>query len=124
MRALLVLPVPLLFLGACGSTPKDTRLDYATVQTLNPGVDGRWVLEEFPQAGGVQRDASGMIRRLSYGVTDPAGKPQTLDLIFDAQEVLVRKDYSGRLLRPTNPELDAPRDVNRVDGTPVSTVGR
>jgi hypothetical protein len=116
MRASLLVVVSAVLISACGGVPKEKRLDFATVQTLNPGVDGRWVLEEFPQASGVQRDASGKIRRLSYGVTDPQGKPQTLDLVFDENEILVRKDYSGRLLRPNLPTLTGPREVQTQPG--------
>jgi hypothetical protein len=122
MRATLLAAAAALLLSACGSTPKDRRLDFATVQALNPGVDGKWVLEEFPQARDVGRDANGKIRRLSYAVTDPQGKPQTLNLMFDEQEVLVRKQYSGPLLRPELGEgVGAPQDVQTQPGRGAPT---
>lgn len=99
-----VLAVLAAALAGCGSVAPDARLSYANVQTLNPGVDGRWVLEEFPQAAAVERDGAGRLRRLSYGVTDPTGKPRDLTLWFDANEVLERKEYSGTLVRPKAPE--------------------
>jgi hypothetical protein len=116
MRASLLVVLPLVFAGACGGTPRERRLDFATVQTLNPGVDGRWVLEEFPQATNVERDARGRIRQVSYGVTDPQGKAQTLTLHFDENEVLTRKQYSGPLVRPRLVDVGAPPDVQVQPG--------
>ena len=96
--ALLALLAPAL--AACGTVAPDKRLSYATVQALNPGVDGKWVLEEFPNTQRVERDPSGKIQRISYGVLDPQGKSKTLTLWFDQNEVLQRKEYSGQLVRP------------------------
>jgi hypothetical protein len=121
MRATLLAAAAAILVSACGSTPKDRRLDFATVQTLNPGVDGKWVLEEFPQASNVDRDANGKIRRIDYGVTDPQGRPQTLNLMFDEQEVLVRKQYSGPLLRPELGGVSAPHDVQTQPGRGAPT---
>ena len=108
-------PLYALLLVGCGGMAAERRLSYANVQTLNPGVDGRWVLDEFPQASGVDRGPDGRIRRLSYGVTDPQGKPQTLNLWFDEREVLQRKDYSGPVVRPlpTSAPGRPPPEVNR-----------
>ena len=121
MRAIVFAAAAAILVSACGSTPKDRRLDFATVQTLNPGVDGKWVLEEFPQANNVDRDANGKIRRIDYGVTDPQGRPQTLNLMFDEQEVLVRKQYSGPLLRPELGGVSAPVDVQTQPGRGAPT---
>jgi hypothetical protein len=113
MRRLALLAA--LLLTSCGGLAASRRISYANVQTLNPGVDGRWVLEEFPEPSGVDRGPDGRIQRLSYGVTDPQGKPQTLNLWFDEHEVLQRKDYSGRVLRPlpTSAPGRPPPVVNR-----------
>ena len=103
MRAVRLVLVPSvlgLVLASCGSVAPDKRLSYANVQTLNPGVDGRWVLEEFPNATEVRRDEAGRLDRLSYAVTDPQGKPRSVTLWFDDREVLERKEYSGPLVRP------------------------
>ena len=89
--ALLALLAPAL--AACGTVAPDKRLSYATVQALNPGVDGKWVLEEFPNTQRVERDPSGKIQRISYGVLDPQGKSKTLTLWFDQNEVLQRKVF-------------------------------
>jgi hypothetical protein len=104
----------LLCLAACGCSGGAKRISYATVQTLNPGVDARWVLEEFPNARGVDRGPDGRIRSLQYGVDDPRGKRQTLVLHFDEHETLTRKDYSGRLVRP----LGTDTQEARITGAP------
>ncbi len=89
----------------CGSVATATgdRLSFAQVQSLNPGVDGEWILSEFPFARERARWPNGRLRSLGYWVNDPAGRPRPLMLHFDAQGVLVRKEYGGPLLRPPEP---------------------
>jgi hypothetical protein len=81
-----------------GNPVADT-LTYAQVQSLNPGVEAAWLLEEYP-FGSVQRDEVGRVRVVTYAVTDPTGEGQTLVLYFDEREFLQNKSYSGRILRP------------------------
>lgn len=112
MRALAPLLALLACLAAgCGSVGEDRRLTYATVQSLNPGVDGRWVLEEFPQAQGISRRPDGSLERLQYRVVDPHGHGQRLTLHFDEFGVLARKEYSGTLIKPLDPDAQAGRGV-------------
>jgi hypothetical protein len=114
MRAL-ALPLLVLLtacgLTACGLTDKDRRISYATVQTLNPGVDGRWILEEFPHASGVTRRPDGTLQTIQYRVSDPQGRGQTLTLHFDEFGVLARKAYSGPLVKPLGPDPESQRGV-------------
>jgi hypothetical protein len=110
LRLLGLLPIVACAVG-CGVVTEDRRLTYATVQTLNPGVDSRWVLEEFPQATGLSRRPDGTIERLQYRVVDPHGHGQSLTLHFDEFGVLARKDYSGPLIKPLDPDTQAGRGV-------------
>ena len=89
----------LALLAGCGSVSPSKHMSFATVQALNPGVDGRWILEEFP-GGAAQRDGQGRLKRLTYTVDDPRGKSHPLVLDFDEHEILVKKDYGGPLVRP------------------------
>jgi hypothetical protein len=104
-------PLAFVLLAGCGSVSSERRITYATVQTLNPGVDGEWILEEFPQASGVSRRPDGRLQRVQYRVEDPQGRGQTLVLHFDEFGVLERKDYSGRLLRPLDPDPEAGKGI-------------
>ncbi|MEZ6009469.1 MAG: hypothetical protein R3F05_17145 [Planctomycetota bacterium] len=97
--ALLLCPLA----AACGSFagPTDKGLSFATMQAMNPGVEGEWLLREYPDAREVQRDPrTGRLRRLAYWVNDPAGDNRPLVLWFDENGILTRKDYGGPLLRP------------------------
>ncbi len=89
-------------LSACGTfaAPTDKHMSYAVVQALNPGVDGEWVLSEYPYAREVQRRPDGSLQRLGYWVDDPQGKSRPLMLHFDAAGVLVQKQYGGPHVRP------------------------
>lgn len=107
-------PLLFLLLASCAGAAEQQRLSFATVQTLNPGVDARWVLEEFPSARGIDRGPEGRIRRIEYGVEDPQGKRRNLVLHFDEQEVLTHKQYSGRLVRP----LETDPEASRITGVP------
>jgi len=97
----------LLLLAGCAAG-KGGRLSYANVQSLNPGVSARWVLQEFPQ-GQVARGPDGKVRSIRYRVTDPRGSPQTLELGFDANEMLREKRYSGGVVRPGGPHAQPPQ---------------
>ncbi len=109
-----------LLASACGSVGPlgPRRMTFATVQTLNPGVDGRWILDEFPEAT-VERGPDGRLRRLSYAVEDPQAKSQRVTLHLDANEVLARKEYSGGLVRPDTPDPDAARYTAAPGGRSV-----
>ena len=89
-------------LSGCGTfaAPTDKHMSYAVVQALNPGVDGEWVLSEYPYAREVQRRPDGSLRSLGYWVDDPQGKSRPLMLHFDAAGVLVQKQYGGPHVRP------------------------
>ena len=91
-----------LLLPACGSfaSPTQDTLSYAQVQALNVGVDGEWVLSEFPFARNVSRRADGSLQSVGYWVDDPQGRSRPLMLHFDARGTLVRKQYGGPHLRP------------------------
>jgi len=106
-------PAPLLcvLLAGCGSISKDNRITYATVQSLNAGVDGEWILHEYPQARGVSRRPDGRLERVEYRVDDPQGHGQTLVLHFDEYGVLARKDYSGQLLKPLDVDPEAQKGI-------------
>lgn len=120
MRSHLPACVLSLALSACGSVGPlgPRRMSFATVQTLNAGVDGRWILEEFPDAT-VERGPDGRLRRLAYAVEDPQGKGQRVTLTLDEREVLVRKEYSGNLVRADTPDPDAARHTAAPGGRAV-----
>jgi hypothetical protein len=82
------------------AAPGTRGLTFAQAQALNPGVDGEWILAEYPTARQVQRHPNGRLRSLGYWVEDPAGKQRPLMLHFDESGVLVRKQYGGPLIRP------------------------
>lgn len=105
MRSLPLLA--LLFVLAGCAAGSGGRLSYANVQSLNPGVTAQWVLREFPQ-GQVRRGLDGRVQTIRYRVTDPRGSPQTLELGFDANEVLREKRYSGSVVRPGGPYAQPP----------------
>jgi hypothetical protein len=92
-------------LAACSSVagPTQKTLTFAQMQALNPGVEGDWILSEYPIAREVRRRPDGTLERLGYWVTDPQGDARPLMLHFDATGVLERKQYGGPLLRPPPP---------------------
>lgn len=100
-RASLLLAV-LLVLPGCGSfaSPTEDQLSYAQAQALNAGVEGAWILAEFPFARNVVRRADGSIASLGYWVDDPQGQSRPLMLHFDANGILERKQYGGPHVRP------------------------
>lgn len=120
MRSLVSACVVSLALSACSSVGPlgPRRMSFATVQTFNAGVDGRWILEEFPDAT-VERGSDGRLRRLAYAVEDPQGKGQRVTLFLDEREVLVRKEYSGGLVRADTPDPDAARRTAAPGGRAV-----
>ena len=94
--------LPATGLVGCSSVagPTSKQMSYAVVQALNPGVDGEWVLSEYPYAKQVQRRPDGSLQSLGYWVDDPQGKNRPLMLHFDAEGVLVNKQYGGPHVRP------------------------
>lgn len=98
--------------GGCSSiaSPTEDTLSFAQMQALNPGVDGEWILSEYPFARNVERRRDGSLLRMGYWVTDPQGKPRPLMLHFDASGTLVRKQYGGPVVRPP-PRSDLDFDV-------------
>jgi hypothetical protein len=96
--ALLLVLMVLLGVTACAG-PFSKKLSYANVQSLNPGLEASWILEEFP-FGQVTRTADDRVESIVYNVTDPHGKNQTLYLGFDERGILRDKRYSGRVLMP------------------------
>lgn len=101
MRAALLLAV-LLALPACGTfaSPTEQQLSYAQVQAFNPGVEGAWILSEYPNARNVSRRPDGTLRSLGYWVDDPQGRSRPLMLHFDERGILIRKEYGGPHVRP------------------------
>ena len=95
-----------LTVAAC-SSPYSRKLSYAQVQSLNPGVQASWILEEFP-SGQVTRTPDGRVQTIVYRVSDPHGKDQTLRLGFDERGILRDKQYSGRVLMPGNANATKP----------------
>jgi len=104
-------PLVFVLLAGCGSLSSERRITYATVQSLNPGVDGEWILSEYPQARSVTRRPDGRLQRMEYRVEDPQGRGQQVVLHFDEFGVLARREYSGRLLRPLDPDPEAGRGI-------------
>ena len=86
-------------LAGCAGGPSG-RLSFAQMQSLNPGVTAGWVLEEYPFAN-PEHGPDGRVRTIRLPVTDPQGRAQSVTLVFDANEVLVEKRYSGPIVRPT-----------------------
>lgn len=106
-------------LAACGSFagPTDRSMSFAAMQSLNPGVDGEWVLREHPDGREVVRDPrTGRVRQLSYWVRDPGGDNRPLVLHFDGQGILLRKDYGGPIIRP--PSDVPPPEADPAAGSP------
>ncbi|MHC5011635.1 MAG: hypothetical protein ACYTG6_11935 [Planctomycetota bacterium] len=91
-----------LVLAGCASNPFSDTLSYGQAQTLNPGLTADWVLAEYP-FGTVTRGQGNRVESIRYTVRDPHGSTQTLVLFFDAQGILRRRQYSGRVLRPEAP---------------------
>ncbi len=92
-------------LAACTTfaAPTESQMSFATMQSLNPGVDGEWILAEYPYARDVTRRPGGRLQSMGYWVQDPQGTSRPLMLHFDAQGRLVRKEYGGPLVRPPEP---------------------
>ena len=101
-RRLVLTCTTLVFLGGCASVagPTSDTITFAQMQMLNPGVDGEWILAEYPDAREVQRRPDGSLARLGYWVTDPQGKTRPLMLHFDETGTLLRKQYGGPVVRP------------------------
>jgi hypothetical protein len=89
-----------LLLVACAGGPGGRRLSFAQMQSLNPGVSGEWILDEYPFAGRVDRRPDGTLRSMRYPVEDPLGRGQSVELEFDERGVLSEKRYSGPYVRP------------------------
>lgn len=91
--------------GACGSVrgPTTKTLSFAQMQMLNEGVDGEWILSEYPDARAVSRRPDGTLQQLTYWVNDPEGRGRGLVMHFDETGTLVRKDYGGPIVRPPDP---------------------
>jgi hypothetical protein len=79
-------------------------MSFAHMQAINPGVDGEWIIAEYPYANGMNRRPDGSLETLAYNVTDPQGKRRKLMLHFDETSTLVRKQYAGPLVRPPPPQ--------------------
>ena len=75
-------------------------MSFASMQAINPGVEGDWVVAEYPFAKNVSRRPDGSLKSLGYQVEDPQGKGRPLMLHFDETGMLVRKQYGGPLVRP------------------------
>ena len=95
---LLLLLLSLVAVAACAG-PAGTRMSYANVQALNPGVSADWVQAEFP-FGRTARRPDGSIESITYNVQDPQGRGQTLQLVFDPSGRMTEKRYSGAVVRP------------------------
>ncbi len=102
MRVAALLLALLLPLPGCGSfaSPTQNQLSYAQVQAFNPGVEGAWILSEYPFARNVVRRADGSLCSMGYWVDDPQGRNRPLMLHFDERGILVRKQYGGPHVRP------------------------
>lgn len=87
-------------------------MSFASMQTLQPGVDGEWILAEYPYARNVQRGSNGRLQSMGYWVEDPLGETRPLMLHFDGEGRLARKEYGGPLVRPPEPtESRAPFSI-------------
>ncbi len=93
----LLLAALLSLLAGCGGGLGGGGLTLANVQALNPGLTSSWLLEEYPQGKIRARWPNGQPRQISYRVTDPAGKGQTLLLEFNQQGIATGTQYSGRM---------------------------
>lgn len=75
-------------------------MSFASMQMLNEGVDGEWILAEYPDTREVRRRPDGTLQRLTYWVNDPQGRGRGLVMHFDETGTLTRKDYGGPVVRP------------------------
>ncbi len=100
-RQTAVLAVLVLLCG-CSSIagPTASTMSFAQMQALNPGVDGAWILSEYPFARDVQRRPDGSLQSMGFWVTDPQGQTRPLMLFFDEGGTLLRKQYGGPVVRP------------------------
>jgi hypothetical protein len=94
------------------ASPTASTISFAEMQALNPGVDGEWILSEYPDAREVARGPNGRVASLGYWVNDPEGRARPLMLAFDRDGMLVRKQYGGPVVRPP------PRGTNAGFGGP------
>ncbi len=99
VTALWLLCVPLVGCSA-GRLPGQKSMSFAAMQMLNEGVDGDWILAEYPDARQVERRPDGSLQRLTYWVNDPQGQGRGLVMHFDETGTLTRKDYGGPVVRP------------------------
>jgi hypothetical protein len=99
MRAALVAAVcAALALAGCSSLglQKGTELSYGQVQTIQLGLTAGQIRDAFGEPAGLDRGPDGKIRRMTYPTLDAQSSKARLNLEFDAREVLIRKDYTGK----------------------------
>lgn len=104
---------------ACGTfrAPAERAMSFAEMQSLNAGVSGAWVLEEYPFARSVQRHANGQIAELGYVVEDPADDSRALTLRFDTRGVLTQKLYDGPWIRPPEEAIETEAETTPTPGS-------
>jgi hypothetical protein len=102
VRSLAACAALLLVCVACSSvaSPTASTLSFAEMQSFNPGLDGEWMLAEYPFARDVTRHPNGRLARMGYWVTDPQGQTRPVMFSFDRKGILTRKEYGGPVVRP------------------------
>jgi len=116
---LLTLPVLAVTVVACGTfrAPAERAMSFAEMQSLNAGVAGAWILEEYPFARRVQRHANGQIAELGYVVEDPADDSRALTLRFDTRGILTQKLYDGPWIRPPEEAAETEAETTPTPGS-------
>lgn len=76
------------------------ELTFAQVQAIHPGQTAAQILDAFPEPGRSRRGPSGKVEALDYAAFDAKQGKARLVLEFDEREVLVRREFTGAILKP------------------------
>ena len=99
-RSLLAVFVLGALLSCKSGIGKSNDLSFGQVQAIQTGITAAQVLDAFGAPMRTDRGPDGKVTRMLYPALDAKQSREHLDLEFDANEVLVRKTFSGKVVKP------------------------